>query len=160
MTHKRVPVQLRPAHPSAIRPQHVPALPQWYPMDRDIDPKRPELPKPPPYSDAERAALRNRAAVTAACEGPYDGSRGVVVDFDTDTGPPLTYQPIGTPDVLYRLDAGASKPHVLVYRYDPDSPIHADLMTAVADAYRELRQDYTIAAREEDSHDRSAPTLS
>lgn len=159
MTHKRVAVTLMPAHRASIRPQHVPALPQWYPMDRGPDPKRPELPAPPPYSDAERAALRNRAAVAAACEGPFDGTRGVVVDFDTETGPPLTYQPVGTPSVLYRLDRPASKPHQLVYRYDPDSPMHVELMSAVADAYRELRQDYTIAAREEDDHDRSAPTF-
>lgn len=157
----KVPAKLMPTRIRDLRPEHMPRLPSWYPLDRKPirDDRTGEIVRvPPPYTDAERRRLREERAINEAATGPYDG-QAVVVTFEPDDGPPKTYQPVNAPGVLYRLDELKSTRNSLVYRYDPGSPIHRRAMLAVESAFEQAGRDYAIASREEETHDRTQPKL-
>lgn len=155
MPTRTMPVKLEPARWGGLKAEHVPTLPAWFPLDPGPDDHGRQRPK---LTDTQRAELRRIRQLTEAITGPFDGQR-MAVSFDTDTGAPMMFAPMNTPHVWYRLDEHDSTQHVLVYRYDVSSPIHAASMRAVEDAFAQAGRDYAIAAREEDDHDRSAPTF-
>lgn len=137
--------QLRPALPGSVAREHLPVLPDWYPIDRK---PTDEDPDPRPYTPEERAELRHAQAVTEACSGPYDGQ---VLEAEVDDRGPLdVFTPAFEPRVRYRLSRAESHGRRLVYRYDPTSPIHRSLMAAVEEAFLEAGPDYAEVAREGD----------
>lgn len=155
MSTRRMPVKLQPARCGSLKAEHIPRLPDWFPLDPGPDDHgRPQ----PRLSDAQRTEQRRIRQLTEATLGPYDGQR-MAVSFDDQEGPPRRFAPMENPHVWYQLDEHDSNEHVLVYRYDVDSPIHVASMRAVEDAFNQVGRDYTIAAREEDDRDRSAPTF-
>lgn len=154
MKYRKMPAELLPARPSALRAEHVPNVPEWFPLDRGPD----ENGEPrPPYTDAERRELRQRWRRNEACTGPFDRQR-VVVTFDEQTGPPQSFVPVGSPSVRYVLDRDDSTEHKLAYRYDPTCAMHAPAMRAIEEAFTEYGREYAIASTQEATHDRSAPT--
>ena len=135
---------LTPALPTAITSEaQLPRLPDWYPLD----------PKPgegAPYTSEQRAALRRKAALGAALQGPYDGQR-MQVQVPEGGEPPARFTPLQLPTVWYTLDRDASNPHQLVYRYDPTCWLHPKLIGAVEDGFREFADpQYAQEAREDD----------
>lgn len=144
-----LPASLRQLQQRGIR---LPVLPAWAPLNpAPTD----DEPNPRPYTEQERTARRERLQLRLAAEGPYDGTRLYVMVQDGQP-PPEHFVPADVPTCRYVLD-GADATGVLRYRYDPTSPIHADLMRAVEDAYAEHTDPaYAAAARTDDEH---APVL-
>lgn len=144
-----LPAVLTPALPHMITdPSQLPALPDWYPLDR-----RPtdDLPDPAPYTREQRAHLRAQAALAEAVQGPYDGQR-LRVAVPEGSSPPARFTPENAPTVWYTLDERASNEHQLVYRYDPSCYLHAQLIKAVEDGFTEhADRQYAMAAREDDT---------
>lgn len=150
MTTRKMPALMKPARRAGL-PEHVlPAIPAWWPVPVDDGETVPLTPE-------QRAAARRERAVQEAVAGPVDGSRYAVLVHDGV--PPETFSPEGARGLRYVLDREASTQHSLVYRYDPTCPGHHELMRAVERAFDEVGAEYTITAREEDDHDRTAPRL-
>lgn len=131
-------VLLKPARPDSIPDEHLPTIPSWWPL-------QPE--ESAPLTEEQRAAARRARARHEAAGGPYDGQRmSLALD---GTAPPATMTPLGQHNVRYALDDRASTPGRLVYRYDTSSPVHAQLMRAVEQAYDEVGPEYISTARAE-----------
>lgn len=151
----RLPADLLPARVEDLDPaRHLPMLPAWFPLDRV---PTEDDPAPAPYTDHERLRLRTRKALEEATRGPFDGQRVSVEFYGKE--PPAVFSPSNAPHVHYRLDTVASTRWRLRYRYDPDSPIHPDLMRAVTETYAEHDQAYADLARQETTDERRAPNL-
>lgn len=121
------------APPDAIRAEHLPALPPWWPADPT---PTEDNPAPRPLSDAERATARQQLAMAEARRGPNDGERGQVV-YAAEPPPLLRFGAEG--GWAYRLSEAESQPGRAVYRYSPaDSPAHRATMAAVEQAYLEV----------------------
>ena len=141
---RKVKARLEPA--ARVHPSLLPVIPEWWPLaeqapDRDTGEPRPRL------TEAERVARRRAYAFEKAREGPFDGTRLMVV-FDPAEGPPATYRDVGHPGYVYRLDPASPRSGPLVYRYDPaSSSQHAAQMRVVCAAIAEAGPAYTVEAR-------------
>lgn len=147
--------KLHPARPDQIKREHLPFIPEWWPLDPapSVDRATGELvmPNRGPYSEQERTQLRLRRAQREARSGPFDGQR-LIVDAPENGERPETFVPSGFPRVRYVLDRQASTATHLVYRYDPSCEMHRELMAAVEAGFSEAvaGQGYALDAREED----------
>ena len=95
------------------------------------------------------------AALTlAACGGSSDDN---AEPTDVDLAVSLVYPGASTGQATWvsSLPAGIDCGLRCINRYALDSPIHHDAMREVTDAYAESGAAYTIAAREEDTDDRT-----
>jgi hypothetical protein len=73
-----------PADADQLRPEDLPAIPDWFPL-----PPKDEQGNPlPPHTPEQRNQLRHGRAVADACEGPYDGKRESVRCGADGTPPP------------------------------------------------------------------------
>lgn len=134
-----LPGALQAARPDAVRPEHLPALPAWWPLP---DPEHPQTP-------GERSAARHARAVTEARRGPFDGTR---VAVHCPNGRPPGLLPMLDGGVMYELDEAQSTPDWLVYRYSPArSPLHRSIMGSVEEGFREAGPGYTEAARTDEA---------
>lgn len=131
---RELPAVLQAAAPDDVRPEHLPMLPEWWPLDpADGDPLSPE----------QRKTARHAAALAEARRGPSDGTQGVVLVGES--GPPALLH-VYEASWAYRL-AETSKGRV-TYRYSPaDSPAHSKTMAVVAGAYAESGPSYITQAR-------------
>lgn len=145
----QLPAVMKAAHVSDLRTHHVPRIPEWWPLP-------PEDAGLVPPTEEERARARRIRQVQEATQGPVDGAR-YVVQLNPDGTPPETFAVGGAPGTRYRLSRAESTRRTLVYRYDVDCPDHQALMRAVEDGFTEYGRDYTMAAREDTDHDRTAP---
>jgi hypothetical protein len=129
---------LQAARPDDVRPEHLPVLPSWFPLDPEA-----EL----PLSPEQRKAGRHAAALKEARRGPCDGTRGEVVVLAA--GPPALLR-VYDNGWAYRLIEQESTPEHVTYRYSPaDSPQHLTTMLVVAEAYRERGPDYVQSTRDD-----------
>ena len=119
---REIPARLLPCLPADLAPEHLPTLPDWYPLDRPETEDREAV----IHTPETRAQARRAAAISEACSGPFDGT-SITVMSDRDGAPPAT---ITVADVwAYRLSDRESTPQRCVYRYSPkDSPNHATTM--------------------------------
>lgn len=143
----QLPAIMKSAKPTAIRPHHVPHLPEWFPLPHNDGTAE--------LTPAERGQARHARRVSEATSGPIDGQRFMVAIVAGQ--PPERFVPSSTPGTWYELDRTESTRTALVYRYDMDCPDHQQYMRAVEDAFRETGQDYSLDAREDTTDDRTAP---
>lgn len=134
-----VPCVFREARVADLAPEHLPVIPEWWPIHRDDGTAVP--------TQAERHHMRLLRAQAEARRGPVDGQRGQV-EVGGD-GPPASFAPLGEPRLRYRLSVRETTRDLAVYRYDPTCPAHRDMMAAVERAFTEAGPDYITEARED-----------
>lgn len=137
---REVPCVLQAAPPEAVQAEHLPVVPEWWPLDR---------PGEDPYTPDQRLQLRRSWQLAEARRGPWDGNRGGMLVGNVVPPQLMVPQP-SAPGFVYRLDVAASNDQLVIYRYSPaDSPGHAEAMRAVEAAFADAYPGYVEQARTE-----------
>jgi len=134
----------RPALPGWIEAEHLPNLPEWWPLpwSRPLR-SNPEDPDSADNSAEARGRARHAAALAQACEGLKDGHQE---RFTYKDAPPSAVTCVEGA-FTYVLVPSESSEGNLTYRYAPHlSRGHRACMAAVEEAYKENGPSYIEGA--------------